>query len=122
MPGFLPDRSPEDIEAAMKKVSVIVSSVAGALMIGGLAYLVASGESLVVPGGPVFPFPRFLHPTTGDLGILAMSAGIVLLGLLPSVRVLLALGIYVRRRMVLDIVVAIIVVVELLGSMAGGGR
>jgi uncharacterized membrane protein len=50
-----------------------------------------------------------------------MSAGIVVLALLPMLRVLLALSIYLRNRQVLNVVVALLVFVELLMSVRTGG-
>ena len=50
-----------------------------------------------------------------------MSAGIVLLALLPTARVLLALALYARQRSVLDALAGLVVLLELLTSMRAGG-
>jgi uncharacterized membrane protein len=51
--------------------------------------------------------------------MLAMNAGLVMLCLLPGLRIVLALGIYLRRRSLVDFMVAAIVLLELLLSMIG---
>ena len=115
------DRSQEDVEVAMKGAAVAVSSAAVVLMFGGLlAFLTAHGLGSW-PGVSVAPLGGFLHQRRIDKPLLAMSAGIVLLGLLPALRVVLAFGIYARRRKIIDAVIALIVLLELIVSMLGIG-
>lgn len=110
-----------DLEGQMRKVSQIVSAGAVLLMLAGLLGSMLSGSALALPGGPVMPLQQFLQLPIHPLGLAAMSAGIVMLALLPVVRVLLALGIYVRQRVPIDALVALVVLVELLISMGTGG-
>lgn len=110
-----------DLEGRMRRVSQIVSAGAVLLMLAGLLGSTLSGSALALPGGPVMPLHQFLQLPIHPLGLAAMSAGIVMLALLPVVRVLLALGIYVRQRVPIDALVALVVLVELLISMGTGG-
>ncbi|HRX04609.1 MAG TPA: DUF1634 domain-containing protein, partial [Anaerolineae bacterium] len=58
-----------------------------------------------------------IHPRA----LAAMSGGILMLALLPVLRVLLALGIYARQRVLIDALAALVVLIELLISMRAGG-
>lgn len=116
------DNSPEEVEVAMKGASLAVSLVAVVLMLGGLLWLLSDEGLSFWPGSSVTPLPAFRHPQKVSTPLLAMSAGLVLLGLLPVLRVALALRIYARRRKFTDVVVALIVLLELLASLAGLGR
>jgi hypothetical protein len=104
----------------MRRVSLIVSLIGLGLMLAGFLDMLISGASLSIPGGSVLPLPRFAHPSQVPMSLAAMSAGIVLLALLPSLRVLLALWLYLRRHSILNSLVALIVFVELLLSMRAG--
>jgi hypothetical protein len=110
-----------DLEERMRKVSQIVSAAAVLLMLAGLLASILSGSALSLPGGSVMPLRDFLQLPTHPLGSAAMSAGIVMLALLPVIRVLLALGIYVHQRVPIDALAALVVLVELLVSMRAGG-
>jgi hypothetical protein len=110
-----------DLEAQMRKVSQIVSAVAVGLMLAGLAGNLLVGSHLSLPGGSVMPLHDFLQLPIHPLGLAAMSAGIIMLALLPAVRVLLALDIYVRQRVLVDALAALAVLVELLVSMRAAG-
>ena len=120
--SILPDRSPEDLEAVMRRASLWVSLVSLGLMLGGLSWFGARHGLTPLPGGSVTPLAGFIHPEAVPWPLLAMSAGVVLLGLLPGLRVALALGIYLRRRQVLDITASLIVLIELLLSLAALAR
>jgi uncharacterized membrane protein len=106
----------DQFEAVMRKVSLIISLVALALMIGGLFVTLASGTSLT-SATETLSVSAFRHTTQVSPGLVAMSAGIVLLALLPGVRVGLALWLYGRQRQGVDALVALIVLLELLLSM-----
>jgi hypothetical protein len=112
---------PDDVEKGMKRASLIVSSVALALMIAGFLDTAVKPTPLSVPGASVLPFPAWTHLSQSPVSLIAMSVGIVLLALLPTVRVALALWYYVRRHDALNSVAALIVVVELLVSIGTGG-
>ncbi|MGE0826190.1 MAG: DUF1634 domain-containing protein [Candidatus Binatia bacterium] len=105
----------------MQKVSMLVSVIALGLMVVGFLDLVVSGTSVTIPGGSVLSLPALAHPGQAPISLVAMSAGIILLALLPSVRVVLALRLYLRRRDVLNALVALVVLLELLLSMGAGG-
>jgi uncharacterized membrane protein len=110
-----------DLEATMQKVSLAVSLISLGLMVAGFADMVTNGASFSVPGNSVPPLSMFMRLSQVPASLAAMSAGIVLLALLPTARVLLALSLYFRRRDVLDGLVALIVFLELLLSMRAGG-
>ena len=110
-----------DLEARMQKISLVTSLVGVGLMVFGFADLITHGASLSIPGMTALS-PQMIE--TGariSLSLLAMSAGIVVLALLPILRVLLALALYLRARQVLNVLVAVIVFVELLVSLRTGG-
>ena len=117
-----PDHSAEEMEVAMKAASLAVSLLAVVLMLGGLLWYLAKEGLSLWPGSFVSPLSGLLHPQRVGAPLLAMSAGLVLLGLLPLLRVVLELRIYARRRWFLDVGVALIVLLELLTSLAGLGR
>jgi uncharacterized membrane protein len=110
-----------DLEGQMRRVSQVLSAVAVALMLAGLLGSMLSGSALSLPGSSVMPLSDFLQLPVHPLGLAAMSAGIVMLALLPVIRVLLALGIYVRQRVPVNALTALVVLVELLISMRAGG-
>ena len=110
-----------DLERQMRRVSQIVSAAAVGLMLAGLVGTVLSGAALSLPGGPVMALQDLLQLPIHPLALGAMSAGILMLALLPVLRVLLALGIYVRERVLINALAALIVLIELLFSMRAGG-
>jgi uncharacterized membrane protein len=114
------NRSQDDLEAWMQKISVVVSVSAMGLMIGGFLDMALRGLPSVLPGSSVVPLSLFTHLTEAPADLAAMSAGILLLVLLPTVRVLLAVMLYARRRGFLNAVIALLVLIELLASMRGG--
>ena len=110
-----------DLEAREQKISLVTSLVGLGLMIFGFADLVMHGASLSVPGVSALSPLAITAGAQISPSLLAMSAGIVVLALLPILRVLLALSLYLRERQVLNVVVAAIVFVELLVSLRTGG-
>lgn len=110
-----------DLEGQMRKVSQVVSAAAVGLMLAGLLASIGAGSGLTLPGSSVMALHDLLKLPVHPLGLAAMSAGIILLALLPVVRVLLALALYTRRRAPVDAVAALVVFVELLVSMRAGG-
>ena len=111
---------PNDLEATMQKLALVVSLVGLALMMSGFVIRFFYHLTWSLPGVSVLPLVMLLHPDTGTLGLEAMSAGIVLLALLPTARVLLALWLYLRQRSWLNSLAALVVLVELLISMRAG--
>lgn len=116
------DESLADLEAKMQKVSLVVSLMAVGLMIGGSVAMLLGGTDLSLPGGSVLAFSALVHSSRAPASQVAMSAGILLLALLPLVRVLLALAFYTRWRRTLNAFVAILVFLELLVSMRTGSK
>ena len=105
----------------MRKVSLLVSGLAVALMAGGFIAAMLAGNALAMPGKSVLPISSLLDFAQEPLALAAMSTGILLLALLPLVRVFLATTLYVRQRVPLDAMAALIVMMELLISMRSGG-
>ena len=109
------------LEAIMRRVSQIISGVALGLMGVGVVRVWARNGLPALPGEPAIPLPTLLQIHREPAGLMAMSAGIVLLALLPTVRVLLALLLYLRRQRIPEGVAGLLVLLELLLSMRTGG-
>jgi hypothetical protein len=110
-----------DLEAMMQKVSLGISLVSLGLMVIGFVDMLVNGTSLSMPGVST-PSPLMLMSWPKvPASLVAMSVGIVLLALLPTVRVLLALWLYIHRREMLNSLVALTVFLELLLSVRTGG-
>ena len=105
----------DDLETKMRTISLAISLISLGLMGFGLADVLLHGASLSLPGMAALS-PLMLKTGQIPLGLAAMSAGIVLLSLLPIVRVLLALSLYVQSRQLLNLLVALLVFIELLVS------
>ena len=103
-------------EDVMRKASLLVSSISMVGMIGGFV-LLAYRLGFSLPDVSVIPLSKLASLSPLTLGLSLMSISIVLLAILPAIRVLLALGFYIKRRAALDILVALIVLCELLYSM-----
>ncbi len=108
------------LETAMRRVAALVSAVAVILMAVGFVSTFLLHDLPLVPGDPAVSPDVILHFHTG-WGLWAMSAGILLLALLPMVRVFLSFLLFLRERDVLDVAVALIVLLELLASMSVRG-
>ena len=104
-----------DLETKMRTISLVISLTSLGLMGFGLADVLFHGTSLSLPGMAALS-PLMLKTGQIPLGLAAMSAGIVLLSLLPIVRVLLALSQYMQSRQMLNVLVALLVFIELLVS------
>lgn len=113
-------KSEDDFEVRMQKISLAVSFLAMGLMVAGYLDMVLRGFHSALPGRSVLPLTSLTHLTQAPADLAAMSAGILLLVLLPTTRVLLAGLLYARRRGFLNALVALLVLVELLASMRGG--
>ncbi len=95
-----------------------VSGIAFLCMaVGFFWFMGGSNEGPTLPGEPGLPLGSLLR-AVGEVPSLAlMSLGMVLLGLLPVLRVALALAFYLRERARRDALVAVAVLVLLLVSM-----
>jgi uncharacterized membrane protein len=110
-----------DLEARMQRISLLTSLIGVGLMVFGFAGLIMHGNSLSMPGMATVSPLLIKSGVRISQSLLAMSAGIVVLALLPILRVLLALSLYFRNRQILNVVVALIVCIELLVSVRAGG-
>jgi hypothetical protein len=109
-----------DLEGRMQKVSLAISLLSLGLMVAGFLDMLVGGAMLSLPGISAVP-PVALGGGGIPASLEVMSVGILLLALLPIIRVLLAAWLYVRHREILNMVVALVVLVELLLSMRSGG-
>ena len=105
----------------MQRISLLTSVLGLGLMVFGFVLMLIHGTSLAIPGTTALSLPMIKSATRIPPSLLTMSAGIVILALLPILRVLLALSLYLRNRQVLNIVVASLVFIELLLSVRTGG-
>jgi uncharacterized membrane protein len=110
-----------DLDAKMHKISLVTSLLGLGLMVFGFADFIMHGAPLSMPGVTALSPLLVKSGTRISVSLLTMSAGIVILALLPIVRVLLALSLYLRNRQVLNVVVALLVFIELLVSVRTGG-
>lgn len=110
-----------DLETRMQTASLAASLLALALMTVGFVGLLISGAAPAIPGRSAVPLFELLRIHGGSPNLLLMSTGIVLLSLLPILRVVLAMRLYVRQWNVLDACTALIVLLELLLSMRIAG-
>jgi hypothetical protein len=112
--------SPAGLGATMQPVSRFVSVLGLGAMLVGFAATLLSGTTLHVPGSPAVSLGAILTARAPASQML-MSGGIVLLALLPTVRVVLALWLYMRRGQMLNRLVAFVVLLELVFSTIVGG-
>jgi uncharacterized membrane protein len=110
-----------DMEAKMHKISLGTSLLGLGLMVFGFIYLVVQGGGLSMPGVAALSPRVFRTGAQISPSLLAMTAGIGVLALIPILRVLLALLIYLRNHQALNAGVALIVFIELIVSIRMGG-
>ena len=108
------------LESRMQKVSLVVSLVSLALMCAGLLDMIFNGDSFSLPGIAVVAMQRLITLQPAPLGLSLVSMGVLLLGLLPAIRVLLAAWLYVRSRDLMGTLVAMVVLLELMLSIRLG--
>jgi uncharacterized membrane protein len=96
-----------------RPISLLVSVIAMGLMVTGFVTSVLQGVPVNLASVAGTPLRAFLKPAQLATGPAAMSAGIILLSLLPSVRVLLACWRYIRDRDLRNLLVGIAVLAEL---------
>jgi uncharacterized membrane protein len=116
--GEIPIRAPgENLELTMRKVSLVISLVGLGLMCFGFLGWLVDANSFLLPGESVPSLTGILRLQSTGLSLVAMSAGIVLLGLIPMIRVSLACWLYLRERELLGALFALIVLLELMLSI-----
>jgi uncharacterized membrane protein len=109
--------SGENLEAKMQKVSLVVSVVGLGLMCLGFLDWLLNETSFLLPGDSVPSLSSLLRLQSTGLSLVVMSAGIVLLGMIPTIRVTLACWLYLRERDLLSALIALIVLLELMLSI-----
>jgi len=110
-----------DLDSRMQKISLATSLLGLGLMVFGFAAVLIHGTPLSIPGMIALSPLAIKTGTPVPLGLATMSAGIAVLALLPVLRVLLALFLYLQNRQVLNVAVALFVFIELLVSARVGG-
>lgn len=107
-----------DPNAWMRPTSMAVSAVAFSCMAVGFLWFVWDGDgTLALPGEPGLPLEGLLQAMGQVPSLALMNLGMLLLGLLPVLRVGLALAFYLRERARRDALVAVAVLALLLVSM-----
>jgi hypothetical protein len=107
----------ERLENRMRKVSLVISLLGLGLMSFGLIDMLAGGDVFSLPGADALPLGSLIHFPSEPTGLMFASSGVILLGLLPAIRVILALWLYLRLKDVFSMLVAAIVLLELLLSI-----
>jgi hypothetical protein len=107
----------ERLETRMRKVSLVVSVLGLGLMSFGLLDMLVAADGYSLPGASVLPLGILINFPPGSIGLMLASAGVILLGLLPAIRVILALWLYLRFRDLVNTLIAVIVLLELLLSI-----
>jgi hypothetical protein len=98
LPARLTRRHRDRMGDLMRRASIAFSIPGLTLMVLGFFVSVLAAKTQQIPGDPMLPFDA-LFPLSADpafIGLLAMSAGIVILAALPVVRIFLALWLYVK--------------------------
>ena len=107
----------ERLETRMRMVSLVVAVFGLGLMSSGLVDMLIGGDAYSLPGAGVLPLGILINFPPASIGLMSASAGVILLGLLPAIRVILALWLYLRLRALLSMLIAVIVLLELLLSI-----
>ena len=107
----------ERLETRMQKASLAVSILGLGLMSFGLINMLIGGDAYSLPCAGVLPLSILIKFPPASIGLMSASAGVILLGLLPAIRVILALWLYLRLRALLSMLIAVIVLLELLLSI-----
>lgn len=110
----------EMLENRMRKVSLVISLLGLGLMGFGLIDMLVGGDAFSLPGAYALPIGSLTHFPSGLMGLMFASSGVIVLGLLPAIRVILALWLYLRLKDVFSMLVAVIVLSELLLSIRLG--
>jgi uncharacterized membrane protein len=107
-----------DLDTRMRKFSQIISAIALGLMVIG--FISVSTQHLPLSTS-VLPLSELFNFSQNPPGLVAMCLGIALLALLPALRVLLALILFIPKGVWVNILAAIMVLLELLFSLKIGG-
>ncbi len=112
-----PVKPVEALEQQMQKVSLVLSLLGLVLMAIGLADNLVHGENYFLPGSAALTFGNLIHLRSESLGTFTISLGVIILGLIPGIRVTLALRLYLRLRDLFSICITLAVFMELLASI-----
>lgn len=114
-----PPSDSELLESAMRGVSRVMASLAGLLMLAGFVLLWVHDGASTAPGPVALPLTALLRPAAQPAAW-AMTLGILVLAVVPLVRVVLALLLYVRARQGATALWTLVTLLELLFSMLTG--
>ena len=107
----------EMLENRMRRVSLVISLLGLGLMSFGLIDMLGGGDAFSLPGADALPLGSLIRFPSGTMGLMSASSGMILLGLLPAIRVTLALWLYLRLKDVFSMLIAVTVILELLLSI-----
>lgn len=107
----------EALEGRMQKVSLAVSLLGLGLMAVGLGDNLINGANYFLPGPSALTFGNLINLRSESLGTFTVSLGVILLALIPGIRVIMALLLYLRLRDLFSICVTMAVLMELLTSI-----
>jgi hypothetical protein len=107
----------ERLETGMRRVSLVVSVLGLGLMSFGLIDMLVGGDAFSLPGADALPLGSLINFPSGPMGLTLVSSGVILLGLLPAIRVIMALLLYFRLKELFSMLIAVIVLLELIFSI-----
>jgi len=79
--------------------------------------MLVGGDAFSLPGADVLPLGSLINFPSGPMGLTLASSGVILLGLLPAIRVIMALLLYLRLKELFSTLIAVIVLLELIFSI-----
>lgn len=95
----------------------IAALFALAVMLFGLTDRLLQIVPVSFPGPPTISLEHFTQSLPPNTGSVLMSAGIILFALIPSLRVLLGIKQFAHNHETVNLIVALIVLLELTASM-----
>lgn len=95
----------------------IVALFAIGLMLFGLVYGLLSTVPYSFPGPPTLSVDQITHTASSKTDLVMMSTGIIFFALFPSVRVLLGINKFIHNHEVVNLMIAIIVLLELTAGL-----
>lgn len=114
------DKTKEDGSSISQRITQVVSLAGIGLMIAGFGLRLMMHVSSSMPGKATLPIPDLIKVNHEPISLIAMSLGIFVLLLVPSLRVLLAEWRFIRHRNVINILAALLVLLELVFSIRLG--
>jgi uncharacterized membrane protein len=114
------DKTKEDEYSISQRVTQVISLAGIGLMVAGFGLRLMMHVSSSMPGKATLPIPDLIKLNQEPISLIAMSLGIFILLLVPSLRVLLAEWRFIRHREVINILAALLVLLELVFSIRLG--